>query len=162
VLSALVLFAALTAPAASASAAADLATSIASPATTVTGSYLSYTITATNQGPDTAASVVISDHTPANMWAAHPSTFYCVGSGTTWCGTLADGVSCTAPRVGSPGLVSCTTASVAAGASMVITIVIHVGFYLHNQIVSNTANASSSTFDPNPANNTATAWARVI
>jgi uncharacterized repeat protein (TIGR01451 family) len=161
VLPALLLTAALATAPASAATSADLATSIVSPATTTVGSYLSYTITATNAGPDAASNVVISDYTPSYPWAAQPTTFYCLGSGTTWCGGLPPGVSCTSPPVGSPGLVTCTTASLAAGSSMTITIVVHVGFYLHNQIISDSATASSSTFDPNTANNTASVWARV-
>jgi hypothetical protein len=44
---------------------------------------------------------------------------------------------------------------------MTITMVVHVGFYLHNQAVVDTATAASNTFDPNTANNTATVSARV-
>ena len=153
----------LVTPAASASSAADLAITLNQEGIAVYGGSMAYTITATNQGPDTAANAVITDHTPWNIWAAHPTTFECVGSGTGWCGTpLASGVSCTTPPVGSPGLVSCTTASLPPGASMTITIVIRVGFYLHNSAISDTATTSSSTFDPNTANNTESVWARVI
>jgi uncharacterized repeat protein (TIGR01451 family) len=162
VLPALLLTASLAPPAASASSAADLAITLNQAGIAVYGGSMAYTITATNQGPDTAANVVINDHTPSNIWAAHPTVFECVGSGTGWCGTpLAPGVSCTTPPPGSPGLVSCTTASLAPGASMTITIVIRVGFYLHNSVISDTATTSSSTFDPNTANNTASVWARV-
>jgi uncharacterized repeat protein (TIGR01451 family) len=154
--------AATAAPVAQANAqSADLATTIVSPSTTSVGSYLYYTITATNNGPDSASNVVISDATPSNMWAAQPTTFYCVGSGTAWCGKLKPSVSCTTPNVGSTGTVSCTTASLSAGASMTITMVVHVGFYMHNQLVVDTAKAASNTFDPNTANNTATVSARV-
>jgi hypothetical protein len=164
VLAALVLFASLAAPTAYAAPTADLGTSIASPATTCFcsyRSYLDYTITVTNHGPDTASGVVLSDNIPSSMWSRYPTRFYCVGSGTAWCGKLTSGVSCTTPSVGSPGLVSCTTASLSAGSSMTITMVVHVGFYLHNQTISDAATTISSTFDPNTPNNTATVWARV-
>jgi Domain of unknown function DUF11 len=161
---ALVAIALSVAPVLSASAAspsADLATTITSPASTSVGSYLYYTITVINRGPNPASNVVISDKTPWYPWAQRPTTFYCVGSGTAWCGPLSSGVSCTTPRVGSPGTVSCASALLSAGASMTITMVVRVGFYMHNQLVSDTANAASATFDPNTANNTATVWARV-
>jgi hypothetical protein len=151
----------LSAPMAHASASADLASSIVSPSTTSVGSYLYYTITAKNNGPDAASNVVISDHTPWYPWAAHPTTFYCVGSGTAWCGTVAAGVTCTHPPVGSAGTVSCATGSLASDSSMTITVVVHVGFYMHNQLVSDSAMTTSDTFDPSTANNTASVYARV-
>lgn len=162
VLPAVVLMALLLAPGASASATADLAITLNQAGIASYGGSMAYTMTTTNYGPDTASNVVISDHTPPSIWAAHPTTFECVGSGTGWCGSpLAPGVSCTTPPVGSPGLVSCTTASLAPGASMTVTMVIRVGFYLHNMVISDTATTSASTADPNTANNTASVWARV-
>jgi uncharacterized repeat protein (TIGR01451 family) len=158
---ALVLVVALPAPAASAAATADLGTTLSEGGIATVGGYMSYTITVTNAGPDYATNVAVSDRTPSNVWATHPTTFYCVGSGTGWCDQLASGVSCTTPPVGSAGLVTCATASLPPGAQMTITIVIRVGFYLHNQVISDSATASSSTFDPNTTNNTATVWARI-
>jgi Domain of unknown function DUF11 len=159
---AIALLAAPALPASAASPTADLATTIISPTITNTGSYLYYAITVTNNGPDTASNVVMADHTPWYPWSLHPTTFYCVGSGSAWCGPLSPGVWCTAPKRGFAGTVSCTTASLVPGASMTITMIVHVGFYLHNQVVIDTATATSSTFDPNTANNTATVEARVI
>jgi hypothetical protein len=49
----------------------------------------------------------------------------------------------------------------ASGASIAITIVVHVGFYMYNQLVTNSATTTSNTFDPNTANNTASVYARV-
>jgi Domain of unknown function DUF11 len=160
-ISALFVAALLSAPMAHASASADLASSIVSPSTTSVGSYLYYTITGKNNGPDAASNVVISDHTPWYPWAAHPTTFYCVGGGTAWCGPVAAGMTCTHPPVGSPGTVSCATGSLALGTSMTITVVVHVGFFMDNQLVSDSATTTSTTFDSNTANNTASVYARV-
>lgn len=127
---------------------ADLATTIVSPG------HGYYPITVTNNGPDTASDVVMTDNIPFSTWSRFPTTFYCVGSGTG-CGPLPPGVSCTTPKVGSGGTVSCTTASLPPGASMTVTMVIRLGFYFHHQAVCDGASASSATFDPNIANNSA-------
>lgn len=142
---------------------ADLATTIVSPTITTAGSYLYYTITVTNNGPDPASGVVISDATPSswNLPRIQPTTFDCVASGTAWCGPLSPDVACKTPTVGSTGTISCTTASLSPSASLTLTIVVHVGFYLHNQAVVDTATTTSRTFDPNTANNMATVSARV-
>jgi uncharacterized protein len=147
-------------PASAASASADLATTIAAHGTNVQGGSIGYTITVTNNGPDAASDAIMTDHIPASMWSRYPTTFYCVGSvkpvGTPgWCGPLPSSVSCTTPPVGSTGTVSCTTSSLAPGASMTIEMAIRVGFYFSFQLVQDTATATSSTFDPNTANNTA-------
>jgi hypothetical protein len=154
---ALVAIVSLGAPALSASAAspsADLATTINSPYDAHSHSYLFYTITVTNHGPDPASNVASTDGTPSR------ATFYCVGSG--WCGPLSTGVFCTHPPVGSPGTVSCTIASLPSGASMTVTMIVRTGLYFPFQAIWNSATATSSTFDPNTANNTATVVARVI
>jgi uncharacterized repeat protein (TIGR01451 family) len=133
---------------------ADLATTITAHGTSVQGGYIGYTITVTNNGPDAASGVSVTDHIPASMSSRYPTTFYCVGSvppvgsGQGWCGPLPSGVSCTAT-------VNCYTSSLGPRASMTIEMAIHVGLYLHNQAVGDTATATSSTFDPNTANNTA-------
>ncbi|TMM02866.1 MAG: DUF11 domain-containing protein [Actinobacteria bacterium] len=147
-------------PAGAASPSADLATTITAHGTNVQGGSIGYTITATNNGPDAASGVVMTDHIPFSMWSRYPTTFLCVGSvqpvGTPgWCGPLQSSVSCTAPPVGSTGTVSCTTRSLAPGASMTIEMAIHVGFYLSSHLVEDTATTTSGTFDPNTANNTA-------
>ena len=147
-------------PASAASPSADLATTIAAHGTNVQGGYVGYTITVTNNGPDAASGVIMTDHIPASMWSRYPTTFYCVGSvapvGTPgWCGPLPSSVSCTTPPVGSTGTAICTTSSLAPGASRTIEMAIRVGFHFSFQLVQDTATATSSTFDPNTANNTA-------
>ena len=146
-------------PAGAAIPSADLATTITAHGTHVQGGYIGYTITVTNNGPDAASNVIMTDHIPLSMWSRYPTTFYCVGSvapvGQGWCGPLPKRVSCTAPPVGSPGTVSCTKSSLAPGASKTIEMAIRVGFYFNRQGIVDTATVTSSTFDPDTANNTA-------
>jgi uncharacterized repeat protein (TIGR01451 family) len=145
---------------------ADLATTLASSGIAAVGGYMGYTITVTNSGPDAAANVLATDSTPSG-YPHQPTTFYCVGSvpkpgsGQGWCGPLPPGVSCAAPAINSPGTVTCTTSSLGAGASVAVIMAVRVGFYLHNQVTCDMATATSSTVDPNTANNTARVCARV-
>ena len=141
---AMIAFLATLAPiAANASSSADLATTVTNPSSRVfDGSYTTLTITVTNHGPDSTQSVVVSDN-----WYSF-STFYGVSA------TAPSGAKCSAPPVGSRATVTCTTASLTPGASMIIRLTLRVeGF--HNQLVQDTASAASTTFDPNTANNTA-------
>jgi len=137
------------APAPSASAAtspsADLATTVLGPGGFTSGN-ITYGITVANHGPNYAHTVVMSD----NWWGGMMVTFVSVR------GSAPSGVSCTAPPAGSHGTVTCTTASLAPGASMAVALTVHVGFLFHNQLLDDSATATSQTFDPNTANNTAT------
>ncbi len=144
---------------------ADLATTLAGTGIAAVGGYMGYTITVTNNGPDPASNVVVTDPTPAGL---RPSTLYCVGSvpppgsGEGWCGPLPANLHCSTPSAGSPGTVTCTpTSSLKAGASVTVIMAIRVGLYFHNQLICDTATATSSTTDPNTPNNTATVCARV-
>jgi uncharacterized repeat protein (TIGR01451 family) len=145
---------------------ADLATALSARGIATPGGYMGYTITVTNDGPD-ASDVAVTDTTPSGL-PTRPTTFYCVGSvpspgsGAGWCGPLPAGVKCTEPAVGSAGTLSCMSASLLPGASMTVIMAIRVGFYLHNQAICDTANASSTTtVDPDTGNNSATVCARV-
>lgn len=145
---------------------ADLATTLTSTGIATPGGYMGYAITVTNNGPDTS-DVAVTDTTPSSL-PTKPTTFYCVGSvpspgsGLGWCGPLPASVKCTEPAVGSAGTVSCSTASLVPGASMAVIMAIRVGFYLHNQAICDTANATSTTtVDPNTGNNSATVCARI-
>jgi uncharacterized repeat protein (TIGR01451 family) len=155
-------------PVVSASAAtpsADLSTTLGEIGIATFGGYMGYTITVTNHGPNRASNVVITDPTPRYISNLHPTTFYCVGGvprAAGWCGPLPPNVLCPAPpKVGSPGTVTCTTSSLRVGASVRIIMAIRVGFYFHNMGICDTATATSSTFDPDTANNTAEVCARV-
>jgi uncharacterized repeat protein (TIGR01451 family) len=139
------------APAPSASAAtspsAELASTVMGPARFYFSGNITYRITVTNQGPAYAQTVIVSD----SWWGGFMTTFYSVS------GSAPSGVLCTTPPVGSYGTVTCTTGSLAPGASVAIALTIHVRAVLHNQLLDDTATATSPTFDPNTANNTARA-----
>jgi hypothetical protein len=143
--------------ASAASPSADLATTMRAYGTNVLGGYDFYGITVSNNGPDAASDVVMTDHIPLSTWSRYPTTFVRVGSSSTFA-PLPQSVSCTTPRVGSTGTVSCATSSLAPAASVTVWIEIRIGFYMNNQIFADTASATSSTFDPNTNNNTATVW----
>jgi uncharacterized repeat protein (TIGR01451 family) len=123
---------------------ADLATTIWASYAGV-GGYLWYKITVTNKGPDTATNVTATDNVPFR------TTFYSVATTTG---------SCTSPRVGGTGTVTCTALSLPNAGSMIITLAVKI-LAFHNQAISDTATATSATFDPNTANNTATVVSRV-
>jgi uncharacterized repeat protein (TIGR01451 family) len=142
---------------------ADLATTGSLQGIATLGGYMGLTTTVTNNGPKTALNAVITNPIPRSISTTYPTTFYCVGSPITtgWCGPLPAGVSCTTPPVGSGGTVTCTTASLAPGNSMTVIVAIRIGLYLHNMEFCDSSSGTSGIFDPNTANNTATACSRV-
>jgi uncharacterized repeat protein (TIGR01451 family) len=115
--------------------------SVASPST------FSYTVTVINNGPGTANNVVLSETLPA----APPNlTFNSL--------TFAAGWTCIKPAVGATGTISCSIASLASGVSASFTITVNVASGVAaGTMLSETANASSTTVDSNPSNNYATA-----
>jgi uncharacterized repeat protein (TIGR01451 family) len=121
--------------------AADLAiTKSASPDAVVVGSDVTYTITVTNRGPGTAASVVVTDNLPTST-----SFVSCQTTGGGTCG-------------GSGNNRNVTFSSLASGASATITLVARVSSSVcNNTQIGNTASVSSSTPDPNTNDNSATA-----
>jgi uncharacterized repeat protein (TIGR01451 family) len=123
---------------------ADLSvTKTDSPDPVAIGNDITYTITVTNSGTDTAVNAVLSDTVPAN------TTFRSITAPAGW--------SCpTQPAVGGTGAVSCTNASFAVGSS-VFTLVVRVdATTTDGTIISNTASVNSSSTDNNSGNNTAT------
>lgn len=113
---------------------ADLAISKTSGSGVVTpGTNVTYTITVTNGGPATATGVSVVDTLPAGVTfvSATPSQGTCSGTGPVTCslGSLTNGATAT---------ISLVVQSAATGGS-----------------ITNTATVSSTTTDPNPANNTA-------
>jgi len=127
-----------------AAAAADVSIAKTDGVTTVqAGSNTAYTITLSNAGPDAAASATMTDPLPSGM------TFVSLSAPGGW--------SCTTPAVGTGGTVSCSIASLSAGASAVFTLTANVGAGVPaGTSLANTATASSSTADPNAGNNNAT------
>lgn len=107
----------------------------------VPGQPVSWTVTLTNNGPSAAANPLITDTPPAVV--SNPT------------GTVtAPGWSCSTVS----GQVRCTAPSLAAGASVSLTVsgVLAASF---TGLLSNTATVSSPTTDPIPGNNSATASA---
>ena len=121
---------------------AELAiTNVAAPNPVVAGQNLTYTITVANNGPDPAASVVLTDTLPAS------TTFVSLSTPAGW--------SCTTPAVGAGGSISCSTASMSVGAAtFMLTVAVAPSA---TGTISNTATVGSSTNDPTPANNSSVA-----
>ncbi len=127
---------------------ADLGlTKIDTPDPVTVGANLTYTVTVSNAGPSAAASSTLADTLPAG------TTFVSLASPAGW--------SCTTPPVGAGGMVSCSNGSLAPG-NAVFTLVVRVDPALAGgTILSNTASAASTTTDPNPGNESATATTTV-
>jgi uncharacterized repeat protein (TIGR01451 family) len=107
------------------------------------GQASSYTVVITNNGPDPAPNVTLTDTLPAQM------TF----------GSLAvpGGWNCTTPAVGATGTVSCSTPSMAAGVTETFVLSVTVAPSTSSgSTISNTVNISSGASDPVLGNNQAT------
>jgi len=124
---------------------ADLAiTKTGSPDPVIAGNDLTYTVTVTNNGPDTATSVTVTDNLPAE------TTFVsCSSTGGGVCG-------------GSGNNQTVTFASLASGQSETITFVANVSCSVADgTAINNTATVSSFTSDPDTTNDSATATTTV-
>ena len=107
------------------------------------GTALVYTVTASNEGPDDAANVVMSDPLPAG------TTFQSVSAPGGW--------NCSVPAVGAGGTVVCSNATFAVGGA-VFAITVNVGAAVTNgTVLTNTASISSTTPDPHPGDESASA-----
>jgi uncharacterized repeat protein (TIGR01451 family) len=111
-----------------------------SPDPVTTGDDLTYTVTVTNNGPDPATSVTVTDDLPAE------TTFVsCSSTGGGICG-------------GSGNNRTVTFASLTSAGSETITFVASVNCSVADgTVISNTATVSAVTFDPDLTNNSATA-----
>lgn len=104
------------------------------------GGSLTYTLVVRNNGPSPAVNVVLRDPLP---------------TGTAFTSVTAAGLTCTTPTSGASGDVVCSTASLAAGATATITLVVQVSpTLLDGAVLTNAAAVRSDTIDPVPANNT--------
>ena len=111
------------------------------------GSNLTYTITASNSGPDPVTEATVSDTLPSG------TTFVSLAEPAGW--------TCSTPAVGSGGLVSCTNPSFAPG-SAVFTLVVQVESTVPGgTVISNTATISSPKPDSGPGDTSATATTTV-
>ncbi len=125
--------------------AVDVGASLTSPARK---SLLTYTITLDNHGPTDAKAVRLVDTLPEEV------TFSSVSA--------PDGVTCTTPEVDTTGTVVCTLATMQPSATpIIIEIVTMVTAHARGSF-SNTAVVSSTTADPDTANNTATVTNTVL
>jgi uncharacterized repeat protein (TIGR01451 family) len=126
--------------------AADLSISKSADKTAKTGKSLTYTIHVTNNGPNPASAVMVNDALPA---------------GTSFVSVNAPGASsCVTPALNSTGTVSCSYSSLANGSSITLTLGVKVTAKGNAQL-NNTATVTTTTLDPNLANNSATATTKL-
>jgi len=116
--------------------AADLQlTKAATPTSVDANSEVTYTLIATDAGPDTVKGAVVTDKLPeGETYLSNDAG--CADAGQT---------------------VTCSLGEMLDGATRTIHIVVRIGLALAGQSVTNTAEASGETPDPNEANNKATA-----
>jgi uncharacterized repeat protein (TIGR01451 family) len=127
---------------------ADLAiTKSGEPNRVVSGNRLTYTVTITNNGPQAATGVTVTDPLPGNVH------FDSVGSSQGSC------TRSTAKPAPKDATVTCTLGNLANGASAEITIVVTT---TTPGTLTNTATARGNEADPNPLDNSATATTTVI
>ena len=106
------------------------------------GANTTYTITVSNNGPDTAPNASFSDTLPVGM------TFVSLSAAGGW--------SCTTPAVGVGGAINCTNANFGVGSS-VFSLTVNVGAgVVAGTVLVNTAAVSSPAADSIPGNNSAT------
>src|SRR5262249_15028781 len=123
---------------------ADVGVTKSGPATITAGNNIAYNITVANSAPTFAQNLTLTDALPAR------TTFISLAASA--------GSSCSSPAIGGTGTVSCTIATLASGASAVFTLVFQAGVSIAGgTIISNTASVSSTTADPVPGNNSASA-----
>jgi uncharacterized repeat protein (TIGR01451 family) len=130
---------------------ADLSVAKTGPAQWGAGIDMSYTITVTNSGPSEAAGVALNDPIPAD------TTFvsFTQNTGSTF--------TCSTPTVGGTGTVSCSLATLAAGATATFTLVVNVNASVaEGTLINNTASVSSTTSDPDLNNNSSTVTTQIV
>jgi uncharacterized repeat protein (TIGR01451 family) len=112
------------------------------------GTNLTYTLVVSNAGPAVAQNVSVSDNIPAT------TTYVSVSATQGSCSTTA--ISATTPYASNLQL-NCSLGSITVGAQAVITVNVTATTFSSGSLTTNTATVSSTTGDPNTANNTSTA-----
>ena len=111
----------------------------------VAGDTITYTITVANAGPSDAQTVALTDLVPAN------TTFVSDAQ------TSGPAFTLTSPAVGGTGTITGTIATLASGASASFTVVVLVSPGTPDgTTITNTADVTAATIDPNLANNSQT------
>jgi uncharacterized repeat protein (TIGR01451 family) len=118
----------------------DLAVTKTGAATGLGGGSITYTLKVTNNGPDTSQNVILSDTMPAGTVFASVTQ----SSGPAF--------TCTTPAVNAGGGINCTAAILAAGATATFSLVVQV-YANFAGTITNTASVSTTSTDPNSANN---------
>jgi uncharacterized repeat protein (TIGR01451 family) len=117
----------------------------------IAGTDETYLLTVTNNGPSDAENVSLTDVTPTNTIFISRSQ------------TAGPGFACTDPTSGTTGTVACNLTVLPAGASATFTLVLHVlSSAPDGSTITNTAAITSTTDDPNLANNSGTVTVNVI
>jgi uncharacterized repeat protein (TIGR01451 family) len=98
------------------------------------GSTFSYTIAVTNNGPNAATNVVMTDVLPAQLLFESIS--------------IPTGFTCTTPAVGANGTITCNAATLANGVTRTFTLNVRVASGSTSGNVTNSAGVSSSSADP--------------
>jgi uncharacterized repeat protein (TIGR01451 family) len=121
---------------------ADLSASVSAPITVASGNQLSYTVTVTNLSTsETATGITITAPIPA---------------GTTFSSLQSSGAKITPPPPGTAGTITAVAGALAPGAQIRFLVTVNV-LAPSGTTLSETATVTSTSSDPNPANNTAAA-----
>ncbi len=127
---------------------ADLSVSVVAPATAMPGANLAITIVVTNGGPSSALDVTLT------TFASEPFVSETQTSGPT--------ASCTTPAVGGLGPISCAITSMPADSAAVFEVVVSIPADIRpNFRLGFSATVSSTTFDADLSNNSASAFSVV-
>ncbi len=126
----------------------DLIVSKTGPASAAADTDVTFTITVTNTGSDDiSTTATLTDILPAN------TTFVSLPTPANW--------ACTTPAVGGTGPVTCTTGTLANGASGVFSLTVHIAAAAPpGSFITNIATISYP-FDPTPENDSGTAVTQV-
>ncbi|HEY8132747.1 MAG TPA: hypothetical protein VII12_12750 [Thermoanaerobaculia bacterium] len=124
----------------------DISITKSGPATVTAGNSMNYTITVANAGPDAASNVVWSDPLPPG------TTFVSLVQNT------GPPATCGSPTPGASGTVSCGIVILASGTSAQFTLTVLVGNVVS---ITNTASATTDSFDTNTANNSSSVMTTV-